>query len=189
MNILDNINRLIQESSGLKIKIKSKTGKEEKTKRMIMELYRKYPKIPKFYNEIEIDAKVIPNSYHNNITVHPRYDTEVSLLELLVHEQMHIFVKEWATKYLNSPKYIDVPIEDKGEFLFPDYMDNGEPSFYNHIIVNWNTRNWMKQNLETNQESLEHDKLWSPYPKTEALVRRDWNKIKKILEEHNLIYK
>ena len=176
MNILENINRLILESSLPTIKVLTNTGREKGIKDIIISLYKQYPKIPRFYNEIEIDAKEIPNSFNGNVTLSTRFNNPLDLLEVLVHEQMHVFVFEWINKNMHNPIYSGV--DRKGEWLFPEYKDNGEQSFYNHIVVCWNTRNWLKQNLSSKDVDFIYNETFQPYPKTEELVRKDFNKIR-----------
>ncbi|MBC8427366.1 MAG: hypothetical protein H8D97_00595 [Proteobacteria bacterium] len=180
-NILENINSLILEvlSGGIpNIKIITKTGREEKIKTMLIELYNQYPSIPKFYNNIEIKFGVTPNSFNNKITLNTRLKEPLGLLEVLVHEQLHGFVDKWVNK----------DADNEYKWLFPDYSDNGERSFYLHIIVCWNTRNWLLNNLTSKEVDFIYSS-WQAYPKTEELVKKDFNKIKKILEQHDLVYK
>ena len=172
MTILEYTNQLIQEIT-INIKIKhNKSSEEVRIENTIKQLYKNY-KIPPLIKKIIINEKAGPSNSHNGIVTINNYrkDNPLAILFILIHEIFHAYFKD--------------------DTLFKEYYpkDNGEHSFHLHIGVCWNTRNWLQNNLSRKDVDFIYNKTFQPYPLTEKLVKKDFNKIKKILNKYGLVYR
>ena len=164
----------------INITTKNNTEKEIKVANVVREIASKY-NFPVSTNKVVIENGVIPHS-HPVLTMNTRVDDPLELLSTLIHEQLHWFAQE-------HPKY-----DEAIEYLKEHYEDNGEcnksgtypNSFWEHIIVCWNTRNVLQDILA--KEEVEHIyDQWQPYPKTEHLILNKFDDIKGELVKFDMI--
>ena len=165
----------------MEIITKNNTEKELKAKKLLEEIIQKYNP-PIFTKKVMIATGSIPHS-HPVLTLNTRDTEERKYLEMFVHEQLHWFAQ-------NQPKY-----DQCITFLKKRYKDNGEcnksgtypNSFWEHIIVNFNTRNILNQLLSKDDVDYIYSD-WQAYPKTEKLVVDNFKEIKKQIESFGMVY-
>jgi hypothetical protein len=134
----------------------------------ILELLCKKYNIPEFTKKVVVEEGAIPHS-HPVLTLNTRTKDELSILQTLLHEQFHWYVKE-------HPKF--------DEWI--QYVE-GKYSDYGHIVVCFNTRNYL-QKILTSEEVERVYNLWQPYPEIEKLVTDEFDQIAKDLQKFNLVY-
>jgi len=165
----------------MKIITRNNSEKEIKVKKALEEIIQKYNP-PIFTKKVIIATGSIPHS-HPVLTLNTRDTEERRYLEMFVHEQLHWFAQ-------NQPMYNECIT-----FLKKRYKDNREcnksgtypNSFWEHIIVNFNTRNILIQLLP--KVDVEYVYIgWQAYPKTEKLVVENLIEIKKQLETFEMIF-
>jgi hypothetical protein len=164
----------------LKVSTKNQTAKEESVKSILEDVLSKY-KAPIITSEILIEEKSIPHS-HPVLTLNTRHTEPLLILKKFIHEQLHWFVQD-------KPNY-----EECITFL-KKYRDLGDcnksgkypNSFWEHLIVCWNTRNFLQQTLEKEKVNF----IYNPgqvYPLTEKFVEENFEILQKDLEGWNMIY-
>ena len=165
----------------MSISIHAETEKELRNKKILETLVEKY-ELPVITQDIIIKEGVIPHS-HPVLTLNTRADDPLLVLETFVHEQFHWFA-------VNNPQY-----EACIEFL-KKYEDLGDcnksgtypNSFWEHLIVNWNTRAYLQQVL--NRVELEKVySSWRAYPQTESFVEKNFNALQDELAVFDMVYK
>jgi hypothetical protein len=161
----------------MRITTKNNLPEENTTKKILEDLLVKY-NIPIFTENVIIEKKSIPHSYPI-LTLNTRIDDPLNILQIFIHEQFHWF----ESKHLKSKKAI--------KYLKEKYIKNedfkDEKIFFIHIIVCFNTRNTLKQLIS--EEELEYIyNQWQPYPKTEKLIKTNFNKIRIDLQRFDLVY-
>ncbi len=167
----------------ISITIKTKnSSKEELTQKKILEeIIEKY-NCPIFTHEVLIETGSIPHS-HPVLTLNTRNTNELMVLQTFIHEQFHWFA------VLNK-KY-----DECIEFLKKNYIDLGDcnktgkypNSFWEHLIVCWNTRNFLQNNVSKTDTDFIYTQ-WQAYPLTEKYVEENFEKLKIDLEKFSMVY-
>lgn len=148
---------------------------------LLESLIKKY-KVPEFTYEIIVEKGVIPHS-HPVLTMNTRKQSDINALEILIHEQFHWY----SSNHPNQKKCI--------EYLKTKYKDDGEhnksgkypDSYWSHIIVCFNTRNWLKKILSEEEIESIH-KEWSGYKTLEEKITDNFDHIKSELEQFEMVY-
>ncbi len=165
----------------LNVNSKNNDPVELEVVKLIKSICDKYD-VPIFTDTILVEKGVVPHS-HPILTLNARLKDERLILATLVHEQFHWYVQ-------NHPKYNKCI-----EYLKSKYADDGEHnksgtypnSYWEHIIVCFNTRNYLKDILSA--ENLEWIyEQWQPYPTLEKMIVQQHQKINADLDTFNMIF-
>ena len=162
------------------ITTKNSTERELQVKTILEKIIKDYP-CPIFTDEIIIEEGSVPHS-HPVLTLNTRNTNPILVLETFVHEQFHWFAQ---THYSYKPciehlkKY-----EDLGDCNKSGKYPN---SFWEHLIVNWNTRNFLQRVLAKEQVDF-IDSQWRAYPLTEKFVKDNFQTLKDELAQFNMTY-
>lgn len=162
----------------MEIFTKASTEKEEAVKLILEEVLAKY-KVPNFTSQIIIDEKSIPHS-HPVLTLNTRNSEPLFILKTLVHEQFHWFAQ--GTNYNQCVAYLK---------KYPDLGDCNSKrpnSFWTHLIVCWNTRNFLQQTLKKEEVDFAYTDSRS-YHLTEKFVAENFEELRKDLEPFGMVYK
>lgn len=163
------------------IETKNSSKEELAQKKTLEEILEKY-NCPIFTNEVLIETGSIPHS-HPVLTLNTRNTDEFMILKTFIHEQFH-----WFT-VLNE-KY-----DECIEFLKKNHIDLGDcnktgkypNSFWEHLIVCWNTRNFLQNNTNRTDTDFIYNQ-WQAYPLTEKYVEENFEKLKIDLEKFSMVY-
>jgi len=165
----------------VEVTTKNNLENEKEVAEVVKELLNKFD-IPIFTNKIQVETKVIPHS-HPILTLNTRTTDPLDLLETLVHEQFHWFAQE-NPRYKEAIEYLKENYEDNGECNITGKHPN---SFWEHIIVCWNTRNTLNKLL--NKEDIEYAySVGHQYVKTDKLVLDNFEKIQKELDNLEMVF-
>ena len=136
---------------------------------------------PIFTDKVLIEAKVVPHS-HPVLTLNTRNTDPLLILATFVHEQFHWFASgENADIARNFLKHT---YPDLGDCNTARYTD----SFWEHLIVIWNTLNFLRSTLSPLElATVETDQR--VYPLTNAFVRENFEQLRGELEMHGMIWK
>ena len=167
-------------NNAIQITSKNQSERELEVVQILNDLLQKY-KFPIFTNQVEVESKVIPHS-HPVLTLNTSTKDPLLLLQTLIHEQLHWFVTD-------HPKKVETI-----EYLKKHYEDNGEcnvsgkhpDSFWEHIIVCFNTLVVLKTIVTGEELKYIYDQ-WQAYPKTEKLVKDNFEQIESELKNYNMI--
>lgn len=165
----------------IKITTKNNLAEELKVRNILTNLLGKYP-LPIFTADILVEKGVVPHS-HPILTLNTRDVDPLVILQTFVHEQFHWF----ATGHSNYDTCI--------EYLKKKYIDNGEcnkfgtypNSFWEHIIVCFNTRMYLSNIISNNEITYIYSK-WQAYPQTEQLILEKYTDIQNDLMSFDLIF-
>jgi hypothetical protein len=138
--------------------------------------------VPEFTELVLVEEKVVPHS-HPILTLNTRSKDKLDILKTLVHEQFHWYAS-------NHPKYNECI-----SLLKMRYIDDGEHnrsgrnpnSYWEHIIVCFNTRNYLERILTKEEVSYVYS-LWQPYSTLEQSIAANYGEYKKFLESFEIIY-
>ena len=166
----------------LHVETKHNLPKELEIVSILQDLQLKYQNLPIFTTKIVIESGSLNHS-HPVLTLNIKETKPLSLMKLLIHEQFH-----W---YSSSHQLHQVAITN----LKTSYKDLGDcnidgkhpDSFWEHLIVCWNTRNALNKILTPEEVS----KLYAQpqgYPLSEKFVADNFDKIKADLAKFDLIY-
>jgi hypothetical protein len=162
------------------ISTKSNTEKEQEVKSILEDLLSRY-KVPLFTSKILVEEKSIPHS-HPILTLNTRNTEPLFLLETFIHEQFHWFTvdnKNYDECIIYLKRYSDLGDCNKSG-SYPN-------SFWEHLIVCWNTRNFLQQTLK--QEEIDFIYTdWQAYPLTEKFVEDNFELLKEDLEQFKMVY-
>jgi len=169
----------------IKIETKHNATKELEVSSIVQDLRLKYKDIPTFTDHIMIESGVIPHS-HPVLTLNTRTNDPLVILKTFVHEQFHWYAAA-------SPLYA-VAITNL-KLNYPEIKDaNADPAkadtFYTHLIVCWNTRNYLKgildpKDLEKVYAEATKANIW---PLTEKFVAENFDKLQQDLLKFDLVY-
>jgi len=154
--------------------------REMEVKEVLSRLLKEY-RLPTYTEEINVEFKARPHS-HPILTMNTRILDWRCVMKQFVHEQMHWFhhghpKEEEGYIYLHK-KY---PLIDKEEF-----KHNRPRSFWTHIVVCWNTENFLRNIIS--QENLDYmNSECQSYVKTEKMIRDKFDEIRKDLEKFDMI--
>jgi len=148
---------------------------------IIKEICQKYD-LPLFTKEIVIEKGVVPHS-HPILTLNTRVKDKRSLLATLVHEQFHWYAQNHP-KYNECVSYLKSKYEDDGEHNKSGTYPN---SYWEHIIVCFNTRNYLKSFLSSEDLEWIYEQ-WQPYPALENLIVQRYKEVQVDLERFNTIF-
>ena len=163
------------------ISTKSKSEKEEHIASLLREVVSVYNP-PIFTGDIVVEQGSIPHS-HPIVTLNTRSSDPRKLLEVFVHEQFHWFATK-ASGYSAGIEHLRGLYADNGECNVSGENPN---SFWEHLIVCWNTRNFLQGTLSAENVEWVYEQ-WNPYPKTEMLVLQEFDRLKDILEPFGLVH-
>ncbi|MCX6755349.1 MAG: hypothetical protein NT068_02305 [Candidatus Nomurabacteria bacterium] len=164
----------------LNIQTKNNTEQELATKVVIEYVIKKYS-VPLYTSNVLIEEKVIPHS-HPVLTLNTRTTEPLFVLKTFVHEQFHWFVQ-------NNEKYAECIMYLK---KYPDLGDCNKTgtypnSFWEHLIVCWNTKNFLNQLLDIEKINfIDTDR--KVYPLTEKFVEENFETLKKDLSKWQMVY-
>ena len=165
----------------MNISIKNNKDSELKVKNILESLLLKY-KLPEFTKEIMIEEKSICHS-HPVLTLNTRNIEPLFILKVYIHEQFHWFTVN-EQKHTDCINYLK-KYEDLGDC---NKSGKYKDSFYEHLIVCWNTRNFLKTIFDTDIVDFIYTD-WQPYPLTEKFVYDNFETLRKDFENFNMIYK
>ena len=168
--------------SSLIIETKSQTEKELQQKELLMEVITQYQP-PIFTEKVIIETGVAPHS-HPVLTLNTRSGESLMLLWAFVHEQFHWFATDHP-RYDECIQFLKEKYEDLGDCNVSGENPN---SFWEHLIVCWNTRNFLMEALTKDYITSIYNQ-WQPYPLTEAFVREKFTELEKILTSLDMAYK
>lgn len=134
--------------------------------------------IPMFTTDILIQRGAIPHS-HPIITLNTRSLDPIEVLGTFVHEQMHWFVD-------SRPNKQTVLAHLANAYSTPAEFDSRQESFLEHIVVCWNTRNFLKTMISATQLDQFY-RASRPYPQIERLVETRFEEVGTILGRHSMI--
>ena len=164
----------------LKMNIRTKNESENEclVKDIVSNLISRYD-IPTFTDNVVIEDEVIPHS-HPVLTLGTRVIEPFLILKTLIHEQFHWFE---AGHY----KY-----KEAMEFLKSNYKDLGDcgknsDSFWQHLIVCWNTRNFLQNNFDSKEVENTYS-FKQPYSLTEVFVKENFERLKDDLGKFEMVY-
>ncbi len=165
----------------MNIETKNSDEKELRVKKVLEDILFKYP-CPIFTNDIVIDSNSIPHS-HSILTLNTRNTNPILVLATFVHEQFH-----WFTQIKSSFKDCIVYLKKYKELEdFTNNPDKYPNSFWIHLIVCWNTRNFLQKNITKEQVDFIYSQ-WQPYPITEKFVKENFDTLKNDLNKFGMIY-
>jgi len=124
-------------------------------------------------------------AHEDSIDINIRTGAPKELLKTFIHEQMHLFTQRHA-RYDEAIAFLKENYEGNGECNKSGTYPN---SFWEHIIVCWNTRNILRQLLGESEADSIYEDFWVAYPKTEEMVKSDFQTLQKHMEELSLVYK
>jgi hypothetical protein len=154
---------------------KNNLPEEEKVVERIKNLYYQHY-VPTFTNEIVVEQGVVPHS-HPVLTINTKHSDDRRLLQTILHEQFHWYLDKHPEK------------EAALDYLKSKYPDDGETrSFWEHIIICFNTRNFIASILSPEDIKWAYEQF-QPYPKMEKFIENNFSQIKDDLEKFNLILK
>ncbi len=171
----------------IELHIETKHGipKELEVASILQDLRIKYPELPIFTDKVIIESGSTPHS-HPTLTFGVRTTDPNSLLKTFIHEQFHWYV-EAHPLFQSAITNLKLNYKDLGDCN----KDAKKPgSFWEHLIVCWNTRNELNKILdpkEIDRVYVEFAKA-GIYPLTEAFVKDNFEKIKADLVKLDLVY-
>jgi hypothetical protein len=113
------------------------------------------------------------------LTLNTREDKPQNILKTFVHEQFHWFAT-LNKNYAQCIGYLKTNYQDLNEGKLPN-------SHWEHLIVCWNTRNFLKKIL-TQDEFISVYTDWQAYPLTEKFVEENFDKLKTDLDQWGMVY-
>jgi len=138
--------------------------------------------VPTFTHEVVVKKGAIPHS-HPVLTLNTRTDDERIILKTLVHEQFHWYAQDHEN-HNECIVYLKTKYEDDGEHnksgTYPD-------SYWEHIIVCFNTRNHLKSLLSDRDIEWIYEQ-WQAYPTLEQLTRDKFEEIESDLQKFDIVY-
>ena len=165
----------------ISINTKNSTELELRIKDILEKVLKDYSIVPVFTKEIIIDENSAPHS-RPVLTLGTANIDPLIILKKFVHEQFHWFA-DTNTSYEECLEYLK-KYNDLG-----DCNKSGEypNSFWEHIIVCWNTRNFLKKVLSFEDLKYVYSS-WQAYPLTEKFVEDNFDLLKLDLEKFNMVY-
>lgn len=164
----------------VEIETRNNSERELLVKKTLEEVLVNFP-CPIFTTKVIIETKVIPHS-HPVLTINTRLTDPLSVLNVFVHEQFHWFAQ-------THPRYNECI-----EYLkkYPDLGDCNKSgtypnSFWEHLIVNWNMRNFLNIALSKEQFGFVYGQ-WTPYPLTEKFVEEHFDTLMDDLKKFDMVY-
>ncbi len=148
----------------------------------LLELISRKYKVPEFTNEVIVESKTVPHS-HPILTLNTRTQDELEVLKTLAHEQFHWYAANHP-KYLECIEFLKSKYSEDSDY---NKAENHPNSYWEHIIVCFNTRNYLEKILSSKDVIYVYS-LWQPYPTIEKLIAERFNEVKKDLEQFDLIY-
>ena len=137
--------------------------------------------LPAFTQNILVEKGAVPHS-HPILTLGTKVKDERSVLKTLVHEQFHWYAEEHP-RYEECIAYLKTKNQDDGEHNKSGTYPN---SYWEHIIVCFNTRNYLKSILSTEELSWIYTQ-WQAYPTLEKLIVDKYEEIESDLNKFNII--
>lgn len=144
-------------------------------------LVQKY-KAPGFTLDVVVEKGAVPHS-HPVLTLNTRSQSDLSVLKTLIHEQFHWWVQEHP-RYSECVEYLKTKYEDDGEHNKSGKHPN---SYWEHIIVCFNTRNYLKAILSNDEVEAVYGE-WQAYPTLEKHIGENFNGFEKQLKQFDVIY-
>lgn len=162
------------------IQTKSGTEREVIVKDTLEKIIAEYP-CPIFTSEVLIEPMVIPHS-HLVLTLNVRNTDPILVLRTFVHEQFHWFASTKST-YDACISYLK---------KYPNLGDCNKSgkhpnSFWEHLIVNWNTRNFITNNLTQEQINF-IDTQPQAYPLTDKFVQANFEVLSSELAQFGMVW-
>lgn len=149
--------------------------------KILKSLQEKYD-MPTFTEKVIVEKGSIPHS-HPVLTLNTRTQDELVILKTLVHEQFHWYAHEHPRE-LECINYLKTKYKDDGEHnksgKYPD-------SYWGHIIVCFNTRNYLSKILQKDQIKYVYEQ-WQSYPTLEKEIADNFEEYKKELDRFEITY-
>lgn len=165
----------------MNFKTKNNSPEEIERIKLLENLAKKY-KIPEFTSEVIVEKRIIPHS-HPVLTLNTRKQSDLSVLKTLIHEQFHW----WDSRHQNHDKciaYLKTKYKDDGEHNKSGKHPN---SYWGHIIVCFNTRNYFKKILTEDEVKAIYEE-WQGYPTLEKKISDNFDVFEKELRQFNMVY-
>lgn len=168
----------------MELKIKTENNSEEEllVKEVVEKLNKKY-KLPILTDNIFIEQGIIPHS-HPVLTLGVEKKEIFLVLKDFLHEQFHWFEAEHP-EYNEAINFLKNKYKNLGDC---DRGDKNTDSFWQHIIVCWNTRNFLQNNIGKSEVD-EIYKNSQPYPLTEKFVGENFEEIKNDLLKFDMVWR
>lgn len=138
--------------------------------------------VPAFTNEVCVEKDTIPHS-HPILTLNTRSKDERSILLTLTHEQFHWYVQNHQ-KYKGCIAYLKLKYKDGS---VNNESGKYPESYWEHIIVCFNTRNYLKNILSTSDFDWVYQQ-WLPYPIIEKLIVERHAEIEIDLKKFEMVF-
>lgn len=164
----------------MNIVLKNDSERERKVAEILRDLFEEYD-LPTFTENIVIEEGAVPHS-HPILTLNTRTLDTFTVMQVFIHEQFHWY----ATQHPEYQNALEALKEHSRTTEVYKNQDQKE-SFLEHLIVCFNTRNTLTSIL-TEEEVSSIYSAWQAYPEIEKFVLDEWEKIKKVLELHSLLY-
>jgi dipeptidase E len=177
------------------MRTKNDSDEEIETKKLLTQALGKYS-FPAFTNEIVIEKNTISHS-HPILTLGTSWIVDgkrtsfadiggefpaLSVFETFIHEQFHWFLMRHP-KFKEAIAFLQQKYKDTGDFTDP----NNKLNFWVHLIILWNTRNWLNKNLPAEQVKTIYS-AWRPYPLTEKFIKDNFDQLRADLGKFHMIY-
>lgn len=138
--------------------------------------------IPEFTTTVLVEKGAIPHS-HPILTLNTRNKDSKLILKTLIHEQFHWYAQEHPN-YERAISYLKAGYKDDGEHNKSGIYPN---SYWEHIIVCFNTRNYLN-NLLPKEDVLWLYDQWQAYPTLERLILDNFATYQSELDKFGLVY-
>lgn len=148
---------------------------------LLKSLVQRY-KVPEFSSEVIVERGGVPHS-HPILTLNTREQSDIGVLKVLVHEQFHWYTQKHPG-YTECIDYLRTKYPEDGEHNKSGTYPN---SYWEHIIVCFNTRNYLRKILsEAEVETVYNE--WQPYPTLEKKVGESLDFFEKDLKRFDMVY-
>lgn len=165
------------------------TRAEQEMKILIERVISKYD-FPWFApKKIKIIPNTTPRSHpviiiNTRILGEPRDKQDILVLEVLIHENFHWWKHKTDDK-MKAIKKLQELYPEKGRDFTSKHPT--EYSYWEHIIVNWNTLNVLTKILSKKDVDYIYSRF-RPYPTLDKYIRSNFNKVKNELDQVGMIY-
>lgn len=163
------------------IQAKQNLPEEIEVIKLVEDICIKYP-IPVYTHNVIVEKGAIPHS-HPILTLNTRTRNPLLILHVLIHEQFHWFTSEHP-KHKECIECFKNKYRDNEEC---DSLGNNKDSFWEHLIVCFNTRDYLKT-IVIDKELTYIYSQWQAYPKTEQLVIDNYETIQEDLAKYDLLF-
>lgn len=159
--------------------------REQQVVQTLHQLAERYP-LPWFSKHVRVAYYEKPHS-HPVLTLNTRETDWRCVLRTFVHEQMHWF-KDGNPAWNRAEAFFKTQYSapDLSEFNI-DMSETREKSFLLHIIVCWNTENYLRTHLSPEDLAHIEQACSDPYAKLNMMIQDQFEQIGRELEEFDMV--